>query len=304
MNQSQVAVLIPCYNESKTINKVIEDFKKQLPEASVFVYDNGSNDDSVQLAKSSGAKVKKVLIRGKGHVVRRMFADIEADLFILVDGDGTYDAEAIKTSIELLKEESLDMVICVRNPRDYNSFRKGHRLGNKLFNMAIQSLFGYRFKDVFSGYRVFSRRFVKSFPIVSQGFEIEAEMSIHALQLGLPFAEVETVYRERPPGSTSKLNTIRDGLKILRTILLLFIYNRPMAFFGFLFLIMILISVTLGLPIVTHFIQTGFVPRIPTALLAASFGILASMSLVCGILLDSVSRARLEAKLFWYLHTN
>lgn len=302
MDQAKIAVLIPCYNESKTIVQVVHNFRQQLPEAMIYVYDNHSEDDSALLAEREGAIVKHVPIRGKGNVVRRMFADVIADIYVLVDGDATYDANVVIESIKLLLKDSLDMVICVRNPKNNQSFPAGHRLGNNLFNLAIKFLFGYRFKDVFSGYRIFSRRFVKSFPVISQGFEIEAEMSIHAVQLGLPFAEIETIYQERPFGSSSKLSTFRDGVRILRSILLLFMYNRPMALCGSFFIILSLISLILGLPIVSHFIQTGNVPRIPTAILAASLGLLGSISLVCGIVLDSLSRSRWETKRFWYLN--
>lgn len=301
MANPQIAILIPCFNESTTLTRVIGDFKQQLPQAAIYVYDNGSTDNSVALAKASGACIKHVPLRGKGQVVRRMFADIEADIYIMVDGDATYDAASVHQAVDLLQTNLLDMVVCTRKPSGKHSFPLGHMLGNSWFTRTVNFLFGHQFKDIFSGYRVFSRRFIKSFPAISQGFEIEAEITIHTLQLGIPMAEIETPYQERPPGSTSKLNTIKDGLSILRTILLLFIYVRPMAFFGTLFIFLSLISLILGVPIIIHFIQTGFVPRMPTAILAASSGLLASLSLACGIILDSVSRSRLEAKRCWYL---
>ncbi len=301
MANSQTAVLIPCYNESTTLSQVIHDFKRALPDAVIYVYDNGSTDNSAAIAKASGAIVRHVSIRGKGQVVRRMFADIDADIYVMVDGDATYDAASVNKAIDLLLRNSLDMVVCTRNPIGDKSFRPGHALGNKWFTQTVNFLFGHQFNDIFSGYRVFSHRFVKSFPAISQGFEIETEITIHALQLGLPAAEIETPYQERPAGSSSKLNTFKDGLRILRTIFLLFLYVRPMAFFGILFIVLMFASLILGTPVIVHFIQTGLVPRMPTALLAASLGVLASLSLACGIILDSVSRSRLETKRCWYL---
>lgn len=301
MANSPIAVLIPCYNESTTLANVIHDFKQHLPHASIYVYDNGSTDNSVDVAKAAGASVKHVSMRGKGQVVRRMFADIDADVYVMVDGDATYDAKSAQTAISLLQQQSLDMVVCTRKPIDDNSFRPGHALGNKWFNKTVNLLFGPQFTDIFSGYRIFSRRFVKSFPAISQGFEIEAEITVHALQLGIPCAEIETPYQERPKGSTSKLNTFKDGLCILRTIALLFIYVRPMAFFGLLFALLACTSLILAAPIILHFLQSGLVPRMPTAILAASLGLLASLCLTCGIILDSVSRSRLETKRCWYL---
>lgn len=297
----RIAILIPCYNECKTIAQVVADFYIQLPSATVYVYDNGSQDDSAALAEEAGAIVKHVPARGKGHVVRRMFADVDADIYVMVDGDATYDVSSANRAIELLQKKSLDMVICTREPSHKNSFRLGHSLGNKGFNKAIKFLFGYEFKDVFSGYRIFSRRFVKSFPAISQGFDIEAEISIHSLQIGAMIAEIETPYKARPLGSISKLRTIRDGGNVLRTILLLFMYIRPMALFGFLGFFLSAISIILLIPIIIHYFQYALVPRIPTLILAVAIGMMAGVSLVCGIILDSISRARLEAKRFWYL---
>lgn len=301
MSVTRIAVLIPCYNESQTVAKVIEDFRHELPEATIYVYDNGSTDNSVAVAKAANASVKHVSLRGKGQVVRRMFADVEADLYIMVDGDATYDASAIQEAIDLLQQQTLDMVVCTRKPDSNKAFPLGHTLGNKWFTRIVNFLFGKQFNDIFSGYRVFSRRFVKSFPAISQGFEIEAEITIHALQLGIPCAEVATVYHERPDGSASKLNTIKDGLRILRTVLLLFLYVRPMAFFGLLFMVLTSISLILAAPIILNYFDTGLVPRFPTAILCASIGLLAALALACGMVLDSVSRARLEAKRCWYL---
>lgn len=301
MTKSRVAVLIPCYNESKTIQQVIKDFKHYLPEAVIYVYDNHSTDNTAELAKAMGAEINYVTTRGKGHVMRRMFADIDADIYVMVDGDATYDASFAPDAILLLQNRMLDMVVCVRKAIGEHSFRPGHQLGNKWFTRTINFLFGHKLNDIFSGFRIFSRRFVKSFPAISQGFEIEAEMTIHALQLGLPIAEMEAPYQERPSGSLSKLKTIKDGIRILRTVFMLFLYVRPMALFGNVFLILLVLSFILGIPIILNFIHTGLVPRLPTALLAASLGLLAGLCLACGIVLDSMSRARLETKKLWYL---
>jgi glycosyltransferase involved in cell wall biosynthesis len=297
----KIAVLIPCYNESVAIAQVVRDFREQIPAADIYVYDNGSSDNSVALAKQAGAKVRMVTKRGKGHVVRRMFADVEADIYIMVDGDGTYDARYAMQAVDVLQDGAHDMVVCVRKPLDEKSFRPGHQSGNKWFTRIVNFLFDHTFHDIFSGYRVFSRRFVKTFPAISQGFEIEAEMTIHALQLGIPIAEIETPYQERPSGSESKLKTIRDGFRILRTVLMLFLYVRPMMLFGNLFLITLVASLILGVPIILEFYHTGLVPRIPTAILSASLVLLAALSLAGGIILDSMSRARLETKKLWYL---
>jgi glycosyltransferase involved in cell wall biosynthesis len=300
-NHSTIAILIPCYNESATLPLVIQHFKRQLPDATLYVYDNDSTDDTARIAASQGAIVKYVKIRGKGQVVRRMFADIEADVYVMVDGDATYDASSVNKAVNLLQQQALDMVVCTRKPVNENSFRPGHAFGNKLFTRTVNFLFGNQFRDIFSGYRIFSRRFVKSFPAISHGFEIEAEITIHALQLGIPTGEIETPYQERPPGSTSKLNTFKDGLRILRTVMLLFLYIRPMALFSSVFLVLTALAILLGVPVIIHFIHTGLVPRMPTALLAAALGLLACLSLTCGIILDSISRSRLETKRCWYL---
>ena len=301
MKKPRIAVLIPCFNESATIEQVIHDFRASLPEATIFVYDNQSSDNSIELAKKSGAEVKSVSNLGKGYVVRRMFADIEADIYVMVDGDATYDATAAKKAIYMLQNDGLDMVICVREPVANHSFRPGHKIGNQCFTSSINFLFKQHLSDIFSGYRVFSRRFVKSFPAISNGFEIETEITVHALQLDMPITEIKTPYRERPLGSLSKLKTISDGLKISRTLFSLYISVRPIAVFGSLFFALFTLSVILGIPIVTDFIQTGLVPRIPTAIIVVCIGILAALCLACGIVLDSISRSRLETKKLWYL---
>jgi glycosyltransferase involved in cell wall biosynthesis len=301
MALARIVVLIPCLNESAAITQVIRDFKKQLPTASIYVYDNGSTDNSIALAIAAGATVKQVPIRGKGQVIRRMFADVDADIYVMVDGDATYDAASATQAISLLTTDSLDMVVCTRKSVGDKSYPLGHVIGNKFFTKTINFLFRQQFTDIFSGYRVFSRRFVKSFPAISQGFEIETEITIHAMQLGLPTAEVEAPYQGRLAGSASKLNTIRDGLRILRTVFLLFFYVRPMALFSCLFMFFMAASLVLGVPIIIDFMHTGLVPRLPTALLSASLVLLSALSLACGIILDSVSRSRLESKRCWYL---
>lgn len=299
----KVAVLIPCFNECLTIENVINDFKHFLPDADIYVYDNDSTDTSVYLAKHCGAKIGRVVNRGKGWVVRQMFADVDADIYVLVDGDNTYDAASVNPAIQRLITNNLDMVVCTRKPIDNDALKPANALGNKCFTTIVNWLFREKFNDIFSGYRVFSRRFIKSFPAISQGFEIEAEMTIHALQLGLPWDEHVTPYQARPEGSNSKLRPLQDGIKILRTILLLFFELRPMMFFGLCFSIFFITSLILGFPILWTFIKTGLVPRFPTAILSASLALLASFCLLSGVVLDGVSRSRLEAKRFWYLMT-
>lgn len=298
---NRIAILIPCYNEGLTLTQVIQDFKHQVPHALIYVYDNGSTDDSVALALAAGAIVKHVPLRGKGQVVRRMFADIDADIYVMVDGDATYDASYAQQAINQLYTQELDMVVCTRIPCEEESFRVGHAAGNKVFTHTVNFLFGHQFEDIFSGYRIFSRRFVKSFPAFSQGFEIEAEMTIHALQLAMPTAEIATPYQKRPLNSKSKLHTIRDGLRILRTILLLFIYIRPMPLFGVIFVGLGFCTMLLALKLSIHFMQSGLVPHFYIVLLTTALGLLASLSLACGLILDSIGRSRLEIKRCWYL---
>lgn len=298
---TQIAILIPCFNESQTLEQVIHDFKQQLPQAHIYVYDNDSTDNSINLARSAKVFTQQVSLHGKGQVVRRMFADVSADIYVIVDGDATYDASVVGKAIALLEERSLDMVVCTRDPTEDSAFPFGHKFGNKWFTRTVNFLFNHHFEDIFSGYRIFSRRFVKSFPVISQGFEIEAEITIHALQLGLPTAEIKSNYRGRPPGSSSKLDTVKDGLRILRTIFLLFLYIRPMALFGLLFLIFMSLSLILGTPIVIFFLKTGLAPKMPTTILAPASALLGTLCLACGIILDSISRSRLEAKRCWYL---
>ena len=292
-----IAVLIPCRNESLTIEKVVADFRSALPGAVVYVYDNRSTDDTAEIAARAGAVVREEGWPGKGNVVRRMFADIEADIYLMVDGDDTYDAAAAPEMARRLIAERLDMLVAVRDGRH----RRYHGFGNRLFNIIYRRLIGRQFSDIFSGYRAFSHRFVKSFPAISSGFEIETEMSVHASLLRMPVAEMTTSYGERPKGSVSKLNTVRDSLRILRTILYLFKEIRPALFFSILAALFAVTAVGLGIPLLETYIETGLVPRFPTAILATGLMILAALSLACGLILDTVAQGRLEQKRILYL---
>jgi glycosyltransferase involved in cell wall biosynthesis len=298
----KVAVLIPCYNEEKAIPMVVRDFRAALPDADIYVYDNNSKDRTIEIARAAGAFVRSEPLQGKGNVVRRMFADIEADIYVMVDGDGTYDAFSAPKLIDRLLTGHLDMVVGSRLQTDAaEAFRAGHHFGNKLLTGTVSKIFGDRFDDMLSGYRVFSRRFVKSVPAVSSGFETETELAVHALSLRLPVAEIETPYGARPEGSVSKLSTYRDGIRISWMILQLFREERPMMFFTLLFLALALTSVGLGLPVVIEYTETGLVPRLPTALLSTGVMLLAFLSLVAGFVLDNVTRGRREIKRLAYL---
>ncbi|HBB32406.1 MAG TPA: glycosyl transferase [Cyanobacteria bacterium UBA8803] len=298
-----IAVLLPCHNEALTIAQVVKDFRAALPEAQIYVYDNRSTDSTAEQAAAAGAVVRHEPRLGKGNVIRRMFADIEADIYIMADGDNTYEVGSARRLVERLIVEQLDMIVGTRRTPTHESaaYRRGHRSGNLFLTGFVKLLFGARLIDMLSGYRVFSRRFVKSFPALSSGFEIETEFTIHALELKMPFAEEPTVYSARPPGSESKLKTLKDGWRVLGTALLLFKEERPFLFFGIISLILVLISIALGIPIVETFLATGLVPRFPTAILAASIMLLAFLSLTCGLILDSVARGRREAKRIAYL---
>lgn len=298
---ASIAVLVPCRNEAMTVAAVIAAFRKALPAASIYVYDNRSDDDTSRVADEAGAQVRRENSPGKGNVVRRMFADIDADVYLLVDGDGTYDASAAPRMIDLLQSERLDMVVATRRGVYDDAHRIGHGLGNRIFNHFYQRVFGPEFRDIFSGYRAFSRRFVKSFPAISRGFEIETEMSVHASQLRLPVAEIETVYGSRPEGSRSKLNTFRDAFRILATMLLLYKEVQPARFFGWIAAVLTLTALALGVPLAQTYLQTGLVPRFPTAILATGLVVLSGIAVTCGLILDSVARGRLEQKRFAYL---
>jgi glycosyltransferase involved in cell wall biosynthesis len=297
----RVAVLVPCFNEEAAVATVVAGFRKALPSAEIYVYDNNSSDRTAAVAREAGAEVRSERRQGKGHVVRRMFADVDADIYVLVDGDATYDAPSAPCMIDALVSEHLDMVVGLRVDHSEAAYRRGHRTGNRMLTSFLSQVFGQAFKDILSGYRVFSRRFVKSFPVLSDGFEIETELSVHALELALPVAEVETPYYARPEGSFSKLNTWRDGLRILGTILKLYRSERPLRFFTAIGVFLVLVSISLAIPIVVTYLETGLVPRLPTAVLSMGLMIVALLSVSSGLVLDTVTRGRREMKLLAYL---
>jgi glycosyltransferase involved in cell wall biosynthesis len=296
-----IAVLVPCYNEARAIAKVIGDFQAALPGATIYVYDNNSTDGTVEAAKAAGAVVRRETHQGKGYVVRRMFNDIEADIYVLVDGDATYDAPSAAAMIAQLLSNRLDMVVATRVDHDDKAYRRGHRAGNRLLTGFVTHIFGRAFTDILSGYRVFSRRFVKSFPILSGGFEIETELTVHALELELPVGEVATPYYSRPSGSASKLSTWQDGFRIVWTVLKLYRAERPLALFGSVGIALALIAIGLAVPIFITYLQQGLVPRLPTAVLSTGLMLVAFLSIACGLILDTVTRGRREAKLIAYL---
>jgi glycosyltransferase involved in cell wall biosynthesis len=297
----QIAVLVPCYNEEAAIATVVRDFKAALPAAAIYVYDNNSKDGTVARAAEAGAVVRGETRQGKGNVVRRMFADIEADIYVLVDGDDTYDAGAAPRMIAQMIAEGADLLTARRIHTEAAAYRPGHVFGNRLLTGLTSALFQVRITDMLSGYRVFSRRFVKSFPFTATGFGIETELTVHAVRLMMPLAELDTRYKERPAGSASKLNTWRDGFRILVTIGHLVREERPMVFFSVLFVLLAGASLLLGAPVVAEYFQTGLVPRLPTAVLATSLMLIAFLSLACGLILDTVTRGRWEAKRMAYL---
>ncbi|MBT4162521.1 MAG: glycosyltransferase [Gammaproteobacteria bacterium] len=301
MDKPEVAIIVPCHNEAAAIGTVIDSFRAAREDVQVYVYDNASTDDTSQVALEHGAIVRKEIRRGKGNVVRRMFADIEADIYVLVDGDDTYDPDSLNAMIDRLLTDHLDMVTGKRIEQNSEAYRFGHRFGNRILAGITRSLFGRQSFDLLSGYRVMSRRFVKSFPAVSSGFEIETELTIHALSLNIPTDEMETPYKERPEDSESKLNTYRDGVRILSSIMLFTKEERPFLFFSALAAILAALSILLGIPITLEFFETGLVPRFPTAILAASIMLLAFLSLTTGMTLDSVARGRREQKRLAYL---
>jgi glycosyltransferase involved in cell wall biosynthesis len=297
----QVAVLVPCYNEEHAVAKVVADFHAALPEAAIYVYDNNSTDNTVAAARAAGAVVRRESYQGKGHVVRRMFNDIEADVYVLVDGDATYDAASAPAMVDKLVEGRLDMVVAARVDREEAAYRRGHRTGNRVLTGFVAHMFGRSFTDMLSGYRVFSRRFVKSFPILSGGFEIETELTIHALELELPVGEIATPYYSRQRGSSSKLSTWSDGYRILWTVLKLYRAERPLSLFGAFGVALAIISIGLAIPIFITYVQEGLVPRLPTAVLSTGLMLLAFLSIAVGLILDTVTRGRREFKLIAYL---
>jgi Glycosyl transferase family 2 len=294
----ELAVLIPCYNEEVAIGAVVAAFRAALPQARIYVYDNNSRDNTAEIAAAAGAIVRRESRQGKGHVVARMFADVEADVYVLVDGDGTYEPTDAPFLIRYLLDNRLDLV---NGQRMGVHDRRGHRLGNEILNRIVGWVFGNRFDDMLSGYKVLSRRFVKSFPALAAGFETETELTVHALRLRMPVAEVPTLHGTRPAGSASKLRTVRDGIRILWTIFLLIKGERPLAFFTSAFTLLAALSVALGAPIVLEFVETGFVPRLPTAVLATGIMLLAFLSQACGFIVDTVTRGRIELKRLHYL---
>lgn len=297
----QVAVLVPCYNEEHAIGKVVADFRAALPDAMIYVYDNNSTDGTVAAARRAGAVVRRETYQGKGHVVRRMFNDVEADIYVLVDGDATYDAPSAPALIAKLLDERLDMVVAARLDREEAAYRSGHRAGNRLLTGFVAHTFGRSFTDILSGYRVFSRRFVKSFPVLSGGFEIETELTVHALELEMSVGEVATPYYARQSGSASKLSTWSDGFRILWTVLKLYRAERPLSLFGAFGLALAIMSIGLAIPIIVTYVQEGLVPRLPTAVLSTGLMLLAFLSIACGLILDTVTRGRREFKLIAYL---
>lgn len=297
----RIAVLVPCYNEAATVAKVVADFRTALPSARIYVFDNNSTDGTAELAMQAGASLRRVGPQGKGNVIRRMFADVDADVYLMVDGDGTYDAGAAGMLVDRLVMERLDMVVGSRVDRQAGAYRPGHRFGNRLLTGVVAMLFGDTFTDMLSGYRVFSRRYVKSFPTAATGFEIETELTVHALQLHMPVAEVPTDYGSRPEGSVSKLNTWRDGFRVLYTIFKLFKNERPLAFFSLGFIASSATSILLAIPLFEEYLRTGLVPRFPTAILCTGLMLLGIILLACGLVLDTVTRGRVEAKQLAYL---
>ena len=299
----RIAAVIPCYNEALSIAQVVAQFRAALPEAEIHVFDNNSSDDTAAIARASGALVTHVAAPGKGNVVRRMFADVEADVYVTVDGDATYDVASAPRLVELLVERNLDMVVGCRVDDGQNAltYRAGHRLGNRMLTGAVAQLFGGGLTDMLSGYRVFSRRYAKSFPALSHGFEIETELTVHALELRMPYAELDTTYSTRPEGSHSKLSTYRDGWRILRTICKLFISERPLQFFSILAAVLAASAIALAIPLLVTYLHTGLVPRIPTAVLATGAMLAAMLSMVCGVVMHAIRLGRREAKRLRYL---
>jgi glycosyltransferase involved in cell wall biosynthesis len=301
LSELEIAVLIPCYNEEASIATVVRDFRAALPDATVYVYDNNSRDQTVELARAAGAVVRREPLQGKGNVVRRMFADVEADVYVLVDGDATYHAPSAPALVEKLVAEHLDMVNATRVTDIVAAYRPGHRFGNMLLTGLVGHIFGNRVADMLSGYRVFSRRFAKSFPALSGGFEIETELTVHALELRMPMGELRTPYKDRPPGSASKLRTFHDGFRILKLILVLVKEERPLQFFSLLAAALALLALGFAWPVVATYMETGLVPRLPTAVLSMGLMLLGFLSLTCGLILETVTRGRREIKRMQYL---
>jgi glycosyltransferase involved in cell wall biosynthesis len=294
-------VLVPCYNEEAAIAQVVRAFREALPEANIYVYDNNSKDRTVAIAREAGALVGFETSQGKGHVVRRMFADIEADVYLMVDGDATYDAASAPRMVAMLIEQQADMVVGCRVETQLEAYRPGHRFGNLLLTSSVRVLFGERFTDILSGYRAFSRRFVKTFPALSEGFEIETELTVHALELSMPVAELATPYGARPEGSVSKLRTYSDGFKILGLIARLYRNEKPLQFFSILSALVAAAALGLAVPVFRTYFATGLVPRFPTAILVTGMMTISALGFTCGLILDTVTRGRKEMKKLAYL---
>jgi glycosyltransferase involved in cell wall biosynthesis len=299
--QVRIAVLLPCYNEEAAIAQTVAGFAEALPTATIYVFDNNSTDRTCDVAREAGAVVRTERMQGKGNVVRRMFADVEADIYVMADGDATYEAAAAPAMVQQMLDEQLDMIVGARKSEIEEAYRRGHRFGNAMLTTTLALTFGRSFSDILSGYRVFSRRFVKSFPVLSAGFEIETEISVHALELRMPVAEVVTAYAARPVGSVSKLNTYADGWRILKTIAMLFRFEKPLLFFGTVAGVLVLLALILAAPLVITFAKTGLVPRFPTAILVTGLMILAALNGFCGLILDTVVRGRREVRRLAYL---
>ncbi|WP_373994479.1 glycosyltransferase family 2 protein [Massilia sp. NR 4-1] len=297
----RIAIIVPCYNEALTIGAIVRDFNACLPDAPVYVFDNNSTDATVAVAEAAGAIVRRVPLQGKGNVIRRMFADVDADIYIMVDGDDTYDASVAPQLAEKLLREGLDMVVGSRVTEEQAAYRFGHRFGNRLLTGCVAMVFGNTFGDMLSGYRLFSRRYAKSFAAHAAGFETETELTVHALELRMPVAEVPTVYKSRPEGSVSKLNTYRDGARILMMILKLFKNEKPLHFYALGALLFLLLAVGLAAPLLQTYLSTGLVPRVPTAVLCTGIGLFSVLLLCCGLILDTVTKGRIEQKRFAYL---
>ena len=302
MDDLRIVVILPCYNEEQAIVQVVNEFKDALPEAVIHVFDNNSTDRTSEVAHAAGATVSHVALKGKGNVVRRMFADVEADIYLMTDGDCTYDVSVARKLVDKLLDENLDMVVGSRVDRgEAENYRRGHRFGNQMLTGSVRRIFGGEFSDMLSGYRVFSRRFVKSFPSLARGFEIETELTVHALELRMPCSEVETKYGSRPDESESKLSTYRDGFRILKTIGRLYMVERPLEFFSIISFILAAASIVFAIPVFQEYFATGLVPRLPTAVLATGMMLSALLSFGCGLLLDNVTRGRQELRLLSYL---
>ena len=299
--QPRIAVLLPCYNEEAAIAATVAGFRAALPVAVIYVYDNNSSDGTRAAAAKAGAIVRSEPQQGKGNVVRRMFADVDADVYVMADGDLTYDPKAAPAMVDQLLAEQLDMVVGTRRHEQKDAYRGGHVLGNRLFTGLLSGLFGRSFSDIFSGCRVFSRRFVKSFPVLSAGFEIETEISVHALELRMPVGEVETAYAARLEGSHSKLSTYSDGWRILKTIVTLYRVERPVLFYGSIGALLLALAIILSIPLIVTYLHTGLVPRVPTAILVTGMTIVAVLCVFAGLILDTVTRGRREVRRLAYL---